>query len=222
PQNKSFIKALRVVNNIITAHNLTAPQVKAQTGKPVSVAFHLSDLQPSGPLGGLVRSLSHYLANEYILRRTVKTCDFIGINYYEHFHIGVFGKRITSSTGHEFTDLNWSIHPEGLERVLLNLKKYNKPIYITENGLADEQDLKREKFIKDHLFFIHRAIKQGVDVRGYLYWSLTDNFEWQHGFWPRFGLVEIDRENSLKRKVRYSALKYAEICKENLLEYEIK
>jgi beta-glucosidase len=222
PQRKSFFKALRVVNNIILAHNITAPQIKSQTGKPVSMAFHLSDLQPSGLLGGVVRSLSHYIANEYILRRTLNTCDFIGVNYYEHFHIGIMGRRTSSRTGHEFTDLNWSIHPEGLERVLLNLKKYNKPIYITENGLADEKDLKREKFIKDHLYFVHRAIKQGADVRGYLYWSLTDNFEWQHGFWPRFGLVEIDRENSLKRKVRFSALKYAEICKDNLLEYEIK
>ncbi len=221
PQNKSFLKTFQVISNIITAHNLTAPQIKAQTGKPVSMAFHLSDLQPSGLLGGVVRSLSHYLANEYILRRTVATCDYIGVNYYEHFHIGVLGRRKSSHTGHEFTDLNWSIHPDGLERVLINLKKYDKPIYITENGLADDKDQKREKFIKDHLYYVHHAIKEGVDVRGYLHWSLTDNFEWQHGFWPRFGLVEIDRENSLKRKVRFSALKYSEICKDNEMEYYI-
>ena len=53
----------------------------------------------------------------------------------------------------------------------------------------------------------------------YLYWSLTDNFEWEEGFWPRFGLIEIDREDLLRRKVRYSAIKYAEICKSNHLEY---
>jgi beta-glucosidase len=159
------------------------------------------------------------LANEYILRRTVKTCDYIGVNYYNHFHIGILGRRKTSHSKHETTDMGWSIHPEGLERVLLYVQKFGKPIYITENGLADAKDEKREKFIKDHLFYVHQAMQKGADVRGYLYWSLTDNFEWQHGFWPRFGLVEIDRESLLKRKVRYSALKYAEICKNNFFEY---
>ena len=84
--------------------------------------------------------------------------------------------------------------------------------------MADAKDEKREKFIKDHLYSTHRAISQGADVRGYLYWSMMDNFEWQHGFWPRFGLVEIDRDDLLRRKVRFSALKYAEICKNNYLE----
>jgi beta-glucosidase len=71
----------------------------------------------------------------------------------------------------------------------------------------------------DHLYYVHKAIEQGVDVRGYLYWSLIDNFEWLHGFWPRFGLIEICRDDLLRRKVRYSAIKYAEICKNNCLEY---
>ena len=118
----------------------------------------------------------------------------------------------------EQTDRGWDIRPEGIEPVLLSLKKCNKPIYITENGLADAKDTKREKFIKDHLKYIHRAISQGVDVKGYLHWSLLDNFEWEEGFWPRFGLIEIDREDLLKRRVRYSAVKYAEICRTNILE----
>jgi beta-glucosidase len=99
------------------------------------------------------------------------------------------------------------------------LKKYNKPIYITENGLADADDSQREKFIKDHLKYIHKAIEEEVDVRGYFYWSLLDNFEWDKGFWPRFGLIKIDY-NTLERKIRPSAWKYAEICKNN--EIEIK
>lgn len=219
PESRSSILALKVVNNIIWAHNQLAPVLKLHTGKPVSIAFHLSDLQPHGLLGGLARSLSHYLANEYILRRTVKACDYIGVNYYNHFHIGILGRRKTSHSKHEITDMGWSIHPEGLERVLLYVQKFGKPIYITENGLADAKDEKREKFIKDHLFYVHQAMQKGADVRGYLYWSLTDNFEWQHGYWPRFGLIGIDRDSLLKRKVRYSALKYAEICKNNFFEY---
>ncbi|MBI5530845.1 MAG: glycoside hydrolase family 1 protein [Candidatus Doudnabacteria bacterium] len=222
PQQKNLLSAWRVVNNIIAAHNLISPKIKYITAKPVSMAFHLADLQPTGLLGSLARSFSHYLANEYILRRTINACDFVGVNYYEHFHVSILGRRKSSHSGHESTDLGWSIHPEGIERVLLNVQKYNKPIYITENGLADHKDVKREKFIKDHLYYVHEAIKKGANVRGYLHWSLTDNFEWQHGYWPRFGLIEIDRENMLRRKARYSALMYAQICKDNYFDYEVK
>jgi beta-glucosidase len=90
-------------------------------------------------------------------------------------------------------------------------------ISITENGLADAFDDQRLDFIRDHLLWIHRAIAEGVDVRGYFYWSLLDNFEWDKGFWPRFGLVGVDYDDQ-ERIVRKSALFYAKICKNNALE----
>jgi beta-glucosidase len=93
---------------------------------------------------------------------------------------------------------------------LNDLKKYKLPIYITENGLPDIRDEKRAQFIGDHLLFIKKAMNEGVDVRGYLYWSLLDNFEWDSGFWPRFGLVEVDYR-TLERKIRPSALVYKKI-----------
>jgi beta-glucosidase len=220
PQQKSLLATVKVARNLIYAHNKVAPMLKQITDKPVSMAFHLSDIQPAGLFGGIARGLAHYLANEYILHKTIKNCDYIGINYYNHHHVGIFGTRKHSHSRHDLTDMDWGIHPEGLERVLLNLKKHQKPIYITENGLADAKDTKREKYIRDHLFYVHKAIGQGADVRSYLYWSLLDNFEWQHGFWPRFGLVEIDRDDLLRRKARYSATKFAEICKNNYMEYQ--
>lgn len=64
------------------------------------------------------------------------------------------------------------------------------------------------------MFWIHKAISEGTDVRGYLYWGLIDFFEWSKGFWPRFGLVEIDYKTQ-ERKIRPSALVYADICKNN-------
>ena len=82
--------------------------------------------------------------------------------------------------------------------------------------MADAKDEKREKFIKEHLYWIHKAIQEGVDIRGYFYWSLLDNFEWDKGFWPRFGLVEIDYQ-TLERKIWPSAQEYAKICKNNEL-----
>lgn len=221
PEIKSFWTCVRVVNNLILAHNKAAEILKLQDNKPVSIAYHLNDFQPVGWLSELTTVMAHYLSNEYILNRTINTCDFIGVNYYNHHHVGLFGFRKHSQSGHDVTDLGWSIHPEGLERVLLHLRKHNKPIYITENGLADAKDTKREKYIKDHLFYVHKAIQEGVDVRGYLHWSLTDNFEWHEGFMPRFGLIEIERDNLLRRKVRPSALKFAEICRNNYMEYDV-
>ena len=91
------------------------------------------------------------------------------------------------------------------------------PIYITENGLADAEDKQREWFIRETLMSIHRAIVDGVDVRGYLHWSLMDNFEWDKGFWPRFGLIAIDYSTQT-RTPRSSALIYKNICRDNGFE----
>ena len=113
------------------------------------------------------------------------------------------------------SDIGWEIYPEGLYRVLLDLKLYNKPIYITENGLADSEDKKRGGFIKDHLNFALKAMKDGVKLRGYFHWSLLDNFEWQKGFGPRFGLVEVDYK-TMKRTVRPSAKEYKKIIETTL------
>lgn len=220
PQVKNFRTALRVIDNLIKAHNELSAFLRANFTQPVSMAFNLSDFQPYGFLGGLAAGLADYALNAYILKRTIKFCDFIGMNYYFHHHISLLGLRKHSHSQHNRTDRGWGIHPEGIQRLLENLKGYGKPIYILENGIADSKDEKRETFIKDHLKYIHNAIENGVDVRGYLYWSLTDNFEWEEGFWPRFGLIEIDREGLLKRKVRYSAIKFAEICGDNSMTYD--
>lgn len=218
PQVKSLPITWRVAKNLILAHKKIAAFIRLRSKKPVGMAYQLGDLQPSGFFSRLTSKILNS-TNRFFLNRTVNDCDFIGLNYYNHHHVGLLGLRHESVSHHPTNDLGWGIHPEGLERVLISLKKYNKPIYITENGLADEKDLKREKFIKDHLYYVHKAISRGADVRGYLYWSLMDNFEWAEGFWPRFGLIEIDRGDFLRRKVRYSATKYAEICKNNSMEY---
>ena len=221
PQHRSLWETYKVVNNLVGAHRAAYEILKLHSGKPVSIAYQMADWQPTSRLSYITHALVEYLANGYILNRTVDYCDYIGLNYYIHHHVGIFGIRKHSHTNHELTDVGWGIHPEGIKSILLKLKKHHKPIYITENGIADAKDTKREKYIKDHLSNVHEAISQGADVRGYLYWSLTDNFEWAEGYGPRFGLIEIDREDLLRRRVRHSALAYAEICKNNFMEYEI-
>jgi beta-glucosidase len=165
-------------------------------------------------LDSLATKIVHYLWNEYFLARIKNYLDFIGLNYYFRRKIKFpFSAREEKKN---VSDLGWEIYPPGIYYVLRWLKKYNLPVFITENGLADKEDKLRKDFIRDHLIWAHRAISQGVDLRGYFYWSLMDNFEWDKGFEPRFGLVEIDYL-SQKRILRKSAIYYSQIAKNNRL-----
>ena len=203
PRYKNIFKYFKVLKNLAKAHKKSYEIIKKEN--------------PTAQVGISKNNIyfenipfADYFWNKYFLNKIKSQQDFIGLNYY--FHSRLFGNR-----NEDVTDMGWEIYPEGIYYVLRGLKKYNLPIYVTENGLADIKDEKRGKFIKDHLKWIHKVISESVDVRGYLYWSLLDNFEWDKGFWPRFGLVEIDYE-TLERKIRPSAYEYAKICKSNILE----
>ena len=167
-------------------------------------------LKPTG--NRVLKKFIDWWWNFYFLNRIKNYQDFIGLNHY--FHNRIKGLKFNQNKNEKISDLGWEIYPEGIYHVLKDLKKYNKPIYITENGLADAKDQNRKWFVKESLHNIHKAIADGVNVRGYFYWSLLDNFEWDKGFWPRFGLIEIDY-NSLARKPRLSSWIYSEIAKNN-------
>ncbi|MCM0605811.1 MAG: glycoside hydrolase family 1 protein [Xanthomonadaceae bacterium] len=144
--------------------------------------------------------------------------DFLGINYYSRDKIRfkadekVFFKIDTVPTGTPQNDLGWEIYPQGLVRVVNSVKKYGWPIYITENGAADRDDVVRPKFICDHLMALESSIESGADVRGYFHWSLSDNFEWSLGFAPRFGLYAMNYETQ-ERTLRPSGQLYGEIAR---------
>ena len=145
--------------------------------------------------------------------------DFIGLNYYtNHFRVfKPFGKEqfieTTKAPPEKLTDMGWAIYPEGLYRSLKLIASYtSKPVYIAENGLADHLDTKRAKFIEDHLLVINKAIADGMNVKGYFYWSLMDNFEWAHGFDKRFGLYRVDLATR-KRTLYEGSRKLTEIIK---------
>jgi len=132
--------------------------------------------------------------------------DFIGLNFYSHIVIessilgslwdmninkDMFGKP-SCFQGEVMTDMPYPVYPEGLYEAIKAVAKLGKPIYITENGVPDVHDDRRPLFIKRYLYAMSRAIKEGCDVRGYFYWSLMDNFEWNEGYTKQFGLYEVD------------------------------
>jgi beta-glucosidase/6-phospho-beta-glucosidase/beta-galactosidase len=103
------------------------------------------------------------------------------------------------------------MEPEGLYPLLLRIwSRYKKPIIVTENGVADSRDEYRRWWIEESIVAMQRAISEGVKIKGYFHWSLLDNFEWSDGYWPKFGLVEVDREHEMKRTIRPSAKWYAD------------
>jgi beta-glucosidase len=116
--------------------------------------------------------------------------------------------------------LGWGeIYPEGLYRCLKRLQAYDKPLYITEIGLPDNEDSKRPSFLVTHLHAAHRAVREGIPVKGVYFWSLVDNFEWAEGFSARFGLAHLDLETK-ERRLKRSGRLYAAISRAGSLTAE--
>jgi beta-glucosidase len=219
PQSKSRLSYFTIVNNLATAHAQAYKYIKSvNPNVQVGIANNNSYFEPHKNrfYNKIAASILSIWGNHYFLSRVSNYTDFIGLNYYFHNTVNL-GKEPRIKC--ELSDIGWEVCEYGIYYVLKELKRYKKPIYITENGVADSKDYLREGLIKDTLSYVYKAILDGVDVRGYLHWSLTDNFEWDSGFWPRFGLIEIDY-NTQKRKVRESAWKYSEIIKNNGFEYD--
>lgn len=178
------------------------------------------------PWNWIAKKAMDYVLDSRFLKVFKHYSDFFGIQYYEPFFVNLrFGGRVAglieNKKSSEFiNDLGWEMYYEGIYHVVKKAAKYKKPIYITENGLPDARDKYRGEFIKGNLKWLHKAISEGADVRGYFHWSLLDNFEMpdMRGFWCRFGLVEIDYK-TMGRKIRPSAWKYAKICRENKIEF---
>ena len=217
PQKKNPLSFLKVLVHLIKAHNETYPIIKKiNPESKVSIAFNLESFEAVNFVDRFFVKIYSWFRNEVLIWKTKKNLDFIGLNYYFHSRVHFGMKR---NKAEKFSDLNWHLRPEKIYDMLMVLKKYNKPVYITENGLADSTDKHRWWFIHESVRAIHKSIEEGVDVKGYLHWSLTDNFEWHHGFWPRFGLIKIDYK-TLKREIRPSARYYEKICKTNTIEVE--
>jgi len=201
PQRRNFYTHHRVFINLVDGHK-GAYEAIHQSNPNALVGIAKNNIR----FRGIAAFAKRWWWNQRFLDAICDWQDLIGVNYY-------FGL----CRAERQSDMGWDLCPEGIYHVLKDLTHYKKPIYITENGVADARDIHREKFIKEHLRWVLKAIEEGVDVRGYLYWSLLDNFEWDKGFWPRFGLVSVDYK-TLKRVVRPSAWAYAKIAKTNTLE----
>jgi beta-glucosidase/6-phospho-beta-glucosidase/beta-galactosidase len=158
----------------------------------------------------------------------VPSQDFIGLNYYtrelvkfnRHYRAELFGERVLPASAPR-SDLNWELYAEGLYRTLRSLRAEGLPIFVTENGIADRADALRPEYLLSHATAMHRAIEDGVPLRGYFHWTCFDNFEWAEGYGPKFGLIACDPVTQA-RQVRPSARLYAEICRSNAIPISVE
>jgi beta-glucosidase len=125
--------------------------------------------------------------------------DFIGLNYYSRAHLRFVPRppflefHFRDPLQRGLTDIGWEQYPEGFAQLIREAhREYRLPIWITENGIDDREGARRPAFLHQHWSALLDAVAGGADVRGYLYWSLIDNFEWLEGWGPRFGLYRVD------------------------------
>jgi beta-glucosidase len=158
------------------------------------------------------------------MQRTVAaTSDFIGLNHYsgrlvrfDPLSPGSQFARQLNPPGYAVSDFGDAIKPDWMREALLELKQFGKPVYVTESGIAAEDDGLRQRFLPDVLGEVWKAIQDGVEVRGFYHWTSMDNFEWAHGYRMKFGLIAIDRK-TLARTPKPSAAIYARMAQANAL-----
>lgn len=228
PGKKSKLSFYRVLKNLIKAHHLAyniihQDQSDAQVGLAQNVVYF--SLWPKETfLGRIVLKTINQYWNHWFLKKNYKYLDFIGLNFYFHFRLKISLNGIRQVSPQETklptSNIGWEIDPLAFEKSIEEIKKYNLPIYITENGTATVNEDQRTKYLVSHLQTLYQAINNGAQVKGYFYWSLLDNFEWESGVGPRFGLVKVDFRTQ-KREITPAGKVYAEICQKNIISCEI-
>lgn len=224
PERKNPWRAYRVYRQLAVAHGQAYQTIKklrpeASVGFAQNIVAFEARQRRSRLDRWAMRTADDWYNHRWI-RWLNGAYDFVGINHYlrETVRFGSLIRPIKiEPQGEPQTDFQWQIVPESMYSALLSVARYRRPVFVTENGCADATDRFRKQFIHDYLANVHRAILDGVDVRGYFYWSLLDNFEWREGFSKRFGLVAVDFATQA-RTVRPSARWYAAVCRANALE----
>ena len=207
----------------------------------VSIAHHerrLVPRNPASPVDRAVAKVPDFLFNRWFLRSCIEgrvlgpvghgevvpglagSLTYLGLNHYTSEAVsldlgapGMLFARHEAVPGLPLSSAGWAIDAGALRRALTDLsEECGLPILITENGVADDHDELRPSYLRDHLNAVADAIDAGIDVRGYLYWTAWDNFEWAEGYTKRFGLFSVDRETQ-ERMAKPSAALFAEICR---------
>lgn len=179
----------------------------------VGVAHHVSFMRPYGLFDVGAVSLANSLTLFPYVDSISNKLDYIGINYYGQEVISGAGLKLVETD--EYSESGRGVYPDGLFRMLIQFHERYKhlklPFIISENGVSDATDLIRRPYLLEHLLAVYAAMTMGVPVLGYLFWTISDNWEWADGYGPKFGLVAVDRENGLARIPRPSYYLFSKV-----------
>jgi beta-glucosidase len=227
---KSWFKAAKALRNLCRAH-VAAYEALHRRRSDVMVGFahsapYVRPCRSARIADRLVARLRDFVLNDLcfllMARSPRRVLDFIGINYYARQIIAwqprgaawLFGSECRADhhgTERSFSSLGWEIYAPGLKAVLRKFGKYGRPIIVTENGIATSDEELRVAFLTAHVAALAEALSAGIDVRGYFYWTLMDNYEWTAGFTAKFGLAAVDFETQ-QRLPRPIASSFKSIC----------
>jgi beta-glucosidase len=203
----------RVRDGLLAAHQKGKVAMKSvRSEMPVGFNLAMADDQPA-PADNHVAEKRAEVYGPWL--EVAKHCDYLGVQMYTRAIVGK--KDLPAAAGAEVTQVGWEYYPECVEHVVRYAsKETGVPILVTENGVATTDDSRRVEYYQRALAGLKRAIDDGVDVRGYVTWSLLDNFEWMSGFEPKFGIVGVDLATQ-KRTIKPSAAVLGNIARRNSL-----
>lgn len=200
-------------DGLLASHQKGKVAMKSMRGNmPVGFNLAMLDDQPA-PTDSHVAEKRADVYGPWL--EVAKKCDYLGVQTYSR---AIVGKRdLPAAKGMEVTQVGWEYYPECVEHVVrYAAKETGVPIIVTENGIATNDDARRVEYFQRALAGLKRAIDDGVDCRGYVCWSLMDNFEWMSGYEPKFGIVAVDRTTQ-RRTVKPSGTILGNIARKNSL-----
>jgi beta-glucosidase len=201
------------VARMASAHREAFEAIKSGPGAPmVGWTLALVDLQAAE--GGEQRCEEARRRGQLDWLAVSREDDFVGVQTYSRGRIGPDGS-IPPADGVPTMQTGWEVYPEALgHTVRLAAEQAQVPVLVTENGMATDDDEARIAYTKAALESLARCLDDGLDVRGYLHWTLLDNFEWMAGYSKTFGLISFDRE-TFRRTVKPSAHWLGQVARSN-------
>lgn len=200
----------------LTAHRKGMEAIKSGPGDfPVGITLALLDIQSTKGGETLAAQMRHEINDIFL--EALSGDDFVGVQTYSRTRFGAAG-LLPAEEGVELTQMGYEFWPEALEATIRYASaRTGLPVIVTENGVSTTDDTRRIEYIRRALHGIVNCLKDGLDVRGYTYWSAFDNFEWSLGYRPTFGLIAVDRTTQ-ERTVKPSARWLGAIARKNGLE----
>jgi beta-glucosidase len=209
--------AKAVTANLVAAHSKAVEAVRAAApGLPVGLTLSMTDYQAVE--GGEERTAHIREIHEDVFLEATTGDDFLGVQTYTRMRIGPDGWA-GPEPGVPVLPMGYELWPDALAACLRRAWGFTGgkiPLWVTENGIGTDDDAQRVEFVSAALRGVLGVISEGIDVRGYAYWSLLDNFEWAFGYRPHFGLVQVDRK-TFERRPKPSAAWLSEVARANRL-----